>query len=157
MRNAAALLPLLLAACAVIRPEEEVIQEAKDKVFPAVVFVKPIQKEFRGGRMEKVQVFGSGAIISPAHREDFLNALATRTGLVRDGPGCGRGQSERTDGQSTSPAGPARRSKGGRTTRASCADSRTERAHALVSFHAAGAGRDPVAHSPAVAAPSRAD
>ena len=54
-----------LAACASVRPEEEVIQDAKDKVFPAVVFIKPIQKEFRGGKMEKVQVFGSGAIISP--------------------------------------------------------------------------------------------
>ncbi len=54
-----------LAACASVRPEEEVIQEAKDKVFPAVVFIKPIQREFRGGKMEKVQVFGSGVIISP--------------------------------------------------------------------------------------------
>jgi serine protease Do len=66
MRNPLAVLPLLaLAACAGIRPEEEVIQESKDKVFPAVVFIKPIQQEFRGGKMEKVQVFGSGAIISP--------------------------------------------------------------------------------------------
>jgi len=66
MRTRLALLPLLaLAGCAGVRPEEEVIQEAKDKVFPAVVFIKPIQKEFRGGKLEKVQVFGSGAIISP--------------------------------------------------------------------------------------------
>jgi serine protease Do len=56
---------LLLAGCAAARSEEEVIQEAKDKVFPAVVFIKPIQQEFRGGKMEKVQVFGSGAIIHP--------------------------------------------------------------------------------------------
>jgi len=56
----AALLCALLAACASSRVEEEVIQDAKDKVFPAVVFIKPIQKEFRGGKMEKVQVFGSG-------------------------------------------------------------------------------------------------
>ena len=40
-----------LLACASVRPEEEVIQEAKDKVFPAVVFIKPIQQEFRGGKM----------------------------------------------------------------------------------------------------------
>jgi serine protease Do len=53
-----------LWGCASVRPEEEVIQEAKDKVFPAVVFIKPIQQEFRGGKMEKIQVFGSGAIIS---------------------------------------------------------------------------------------------
>ena len=38
-----------------VRPEEEVIQEAKDKVFPAVVFIKPIQQEFRGGKMEKIR------------------------------------------------------------------------------------------------------
>jgi serine protease Do len=58
-----ALATLLAAGCASVRPEEEVIQEAKDKVFPAVVFIKPIQKEFRGGKMEKVQAFGSGVII----------------------------------------------------------------------------------------------
>jgi serine protease Do len=56
---------LALAACSTVRPEQEVIQEAKDRVFPAVVFIKPIQQEFRGGKAEKVQVFGSGAIISP--------------------------------------------------------------------------------------------
>jgi len=56
---------LALSACSSVRPEKEVIQEAKDRVFPAVVFVKPIQQEFRGGKAEKVQVFGSGAIISP--------------------------------------------------------------------------------------------
>ncbi|MBV8881427.1 MAG: trypsin-like peptidase domain-containing protein [Planctomycetaceae bacterium] len=61
---AAALLCLATLGCAAVRPEEEVIQEAKDKVFPAVVFIKPISMEFRGGKMEKVQVFGSGAIIS---------------------------------------------------------------------------------------------
>jgi serine protease Do len=55
---------LLAAGCASVRTEEEVIQDAKNKVFPAVVFIKPIQKEFRGGKMEKIQVFGSGAIIS---------------------------------------------------------------------------------------------
>jgi serine protease Do len=64
MKRAAALC-CLLSACASVRSEEEVIQDAKDKVFPAVVFIKPIQKEFRGGKMEKIQVFGSGAIISP--------------------------------------------------------------------------------------------
>jgi serine protease Do len=58
-------LSLALAACSTVRPEQEVIQEAKDRVFPAVVFIKPIQQEFRGGKAEKVQVFGSGAIISP--------------------------------------------------------------------------------------------
>ena len=64
MKRAVSLALLALSAsCASVRPEEEVIQEAKDKVFPAVVFIKPIQQEFRGGKMEKIQVFGSGAII----------------------------------------------------------------------------------------------
>jgi serine protease Do len=62
--SASFILAVLAAGCASVRPEEEVIQEAKDKVFPAVVFIKPIQQEFRGGKMEKIQVFGSGAIIS---------------------------------------------------------------------------------------------
>ena len=53
---------LLLAACAAT--EQDVIQAAKDKVFPAVVFIKPIQEEFRGGKKERMQVFGSGAIVS---------------------------------------------------------------------------------------------
>src|SRR6185503_11613575 len=66
MRSLAAAFTLAcIFGCASVRPEEEVIQEAKDKVFPAVVFIKPIQQEFRGGKMEKIQVFGSGAIISP--------------------------------------------------------------------------------------------
>ena len=45
------------------RPEEDIVQDAMTKVFPAVVFIKPIQKEFRGGKMEKIQTFGSGVII----------------------------------------------------------------------------------------------
>ena len=63
-RSAGALIGLALAACAAPPPEQEVIQEAKDKVFPAVVFIKPIARDFRSGKMEKIQVFGSGAIIS---------------------------------------------------------------------------------------------
>ncbi len=59
------LILLLFAGCALPRPEEEVIQEAKDKVFPALVYIKPIRQFFSGGKMEKVQIFGSGAIISP--------------------------------------------------------------------------------------------
>jgi serine protease Do len=55
---------LALAACGSVPTEQEIIQAAKDRVFPAVVFIKPIQEEFRGGRKERVQIFGSGAIIS---------------------------------------------------------------------------------------------
>jgi serine protease Do len=64
MLRASLALPVLFAGCFGPRAEEEVIQEAKDRVFPAVVFIKPIQQEFRGGKMEKVQVFGSGVVIS---------------------------------------------------------------------------------------------
>ncbi len=63
-RIALAALAALLASCA-SASEQEVIQQARDKVFPAVVFIKPIQEEMRGGKKERVQVFGSGAIISP--------------------------------------------------------------------------------------------
>jgi serine protease Do len=65
--NRAPALALLLAGagCAFCPAEEDVIQEAKNRVFPAVVFIKPIQQEFRGGRLEKVQAFGSGVIVSP--------------------------------------------------------------------------------------------
>ncbi len=55
---------LLVAACA-SPGEQDLIQAAKDKVFPAVVFIKPIVEEYRGGKKERIQVFGSGAIISP--------------------------------------------------------------------------------------------
>ncbi len=83
MRAVLAILLTTLAACATARPEEEVIQEAKDKVFPAVVFVKPIQQEFRGGRMEKVQVFGSGAIISPDGYVVTNNHVAEKATEIR--------------------------------------------------------------------------
>jgi len=43
----------------------EVINKAKKKVFPALVFVKPIQEVYGGGKKEQMQVFGSGVIISP--------------------------------------------------------------------------------------------
>ncbi len=65
MRRPFAFLLAALAACATPPPETEVIQEAADTVFPAVVFIKPIARDFRSGKMEKIQVFGSGAIISP--------------------------------------------------------------------------------------------
>ena len=73
----------LTLGCASTRPEEEVIQEAKDKVFPAVVFIKPIQQEFRGGKMEKIQVFGSGAIISPEGYVVTNNHVAEKATEIR--------------------------------------------------------------------------
>jgi serine protease Do len=79
----AALTLSCILSCASVRPEEEVIQEAKDKVFPAVVFIKPIQQEFRGGKMEKIQVFGSGAIISPEGYVVTNNHVAEKATEIR--------------------------------------------------------------------------
>ena len=42
-----------------------VIARAKGKVYPAIVFVKPIREEYSAGERKKQEVFGSGAIISP--------------------------------------------------------------------------------------------
>jgi len=42
-----------------------IIENAKDKVFPALVYVKPIREEFSTGEKKKQEVFGSGVIISP--------------------------------------------------------------------------------------------
>jgi serine protease Do len=43
---------------------EEVITTAKEEVFPALVYVKPIRETYAGGEKEREQVFGSGVIIS---------------------------------------------------------------------------------------------
>ena len=42
-----------------------VIARAKGRVYPAIVFVKPIREEYSAGERKKQEVFGSGAIISP--------------------------------------------------------------------------------------------
>lgn len=42
-----------------------IIAEAKEAVFPAVVFLMPIAERFDAGKREKAQVAGSGVIISP--------------------------------------------------------------------------------------------
>ena len=44
---------------------EKVITTAKEKIFPALVFVKPIRESYEEGEKERQQVFGSGVIISP--------------------------------------------------------------------------------------------
>ncbi len=72
-----------LWSCSAVRPEEEVIQEAKDKVFPAVIFIKPIQQEFRGGKMEKVQVFGSGVLIDREGHAVTNNHVAEKATEIR--------------------------------------------------------------------------
>jgi serine protease Do len=43
---------------------EQIIETAKDRVFPALVYVKPICETFEDGERERAQVFGSGVIIS---------------------------------------------------------------------------------------------
>jgi len=43
---------------------EAIIQNAKSRVFPALVFVKPIREEFSTGEKRQQEVFGSGVIIS---------------------------------------------------------------------------------------------
>jgi len=42
----------------------KIISDAKQKVFPALIFVKPIIETYESGKLTRVQVFGSGVIIS---------------------------------------------------------------------------------------------
>jgi serine protease Do len=42
-----------------------IIETAKSRVYPALIFVKPIREEFSGGEQKRQEVFGSGVIISP--------------------------------------------------------------------------------------------
>jgi serine protease Do len=41
-----------------------IIDGAKSRVFPALIFVKPIREEFSGGEQKRQEVFGSGVIVS---------------------------------------------------------------------------------------------
>jgi len=42
-----------------------IIQNAQEKVYPALVYVKPIKETFRRGERMRAEVFGSGVIIRP--------------------------------------------------------------------------------------------
>ncbi len=42
-----------------------VVQSAKDKVFPAVVYIKVVQEDYTSGRKSSREIAGSGVIISP--------------------------------------------------------------------------------------------
>jgi serine protease Do len=42
-----------------------IIETAKSRVYPALIFVKPIREEFSGGEQRRQEVFGSGVLISP--------------------------------------------------------------------------------------------
>jgi len=43
---------------------DEIIRRAKEKVFPAVVFIKPVRESFEVGDRRKQLIYGSGVIIS---------------------------------------------------------------------------------------------
>jgi len=43
---------------------QKIIERAKTKVFPTLVYIKPIRSEYSEGERKKQQVFGSGVIIS---------------------------------------------------------------------------------------------
>ena len=43
---------------------EAVIEHAKAKVFPALVFVRPVQEDLSAGEKRRIEVFGSGVIVS---------------------------------------------------------------------------------------------
>jgi len=64
----ALLVPSLVAGCASRKGPidfEAVIDTAKERVYAAIVFVKPIREEFAAGEKQRQEVFGSGVIISP--------------------------------------------------------------------------------------------
>jgi len=42
-----------------------VIEHAKAKVFPAVVFLRPVLEDLSGGERRRVEAFGSGIVVSP--------------------------------------------------------------------------------------------
>src|SRR5262245_63746696 len=45
---------------------ERGIATAKERVFPALVFVRPVQEDLSSGEKHRVEVFGSGVIVDPA-------------------------------------------------------------------------------------------
>jgi serine protease Do len=69
------LLIFLLASCPALAQDppqtrtasdfRRIIETAKTRVYPALIFVKPIREEFSGGEQKRQEVFGSGVIISP--------------------------------------------------------------------------------------------
>jgi serine protease Do len=67
--GAALLLPLLLGSAAEVRAAEPealdfqaIIETAKRRVYPALVFVKPVQEDLSEGESRRVEVLGSGVI-----------------------------------------------------------------------------------------------
>jgi serine protease Do len=55
----------LLAGCGAQQIDfQGIIANAKQKVYPGLVFIKPIQETFQAGERRQMEVFGSGVIIS---------------------------------------------------------------------------------------------
>lgn len=64
---------------------ESVIENAKEKIFPALVYVKPTLEEFERGERKQILVVGSGVIISPdgyAVTNNHVIEKATRIKVV---------------------------------------------------------------------------
>ena len=51
---------------AVAQASRRQIAAAKDRVYPALVFVKPIRETYDGGQRQREEIYGSGVIIDPA-------------------------------------------------------------------------------------------
>ena len=64
-RLAPAVLACALAVCGCTTPDfRGTVSEAKDAVFPSLVYIRVVIKDLEGGKDEKAQVSGSGVIIS---------------------------------------------------------------------------------------------
>lgn len=48
-----------------LRDFQAVVETAKRKVYPALVFVKPVQEDLSDGEVRRVEILGSGVIFRP--------------------------------------------------------------------------------------------